>query len=490
MLDFPTTAPDAAETGRLAEAVGRLLPSLEAFQRFEGLDPAARNRAAWQHLDRPLPTQGLGLDAVLQELAEVVIPHGDRTGMPGFTGWVVNAPTTSGTAAALSGIVAGSQRWGVQPYNLLELVGLRWLAELLGLPAEWQGVFVSGGSIANLIGLGAARQHAFERIGCDPTRDGLPLDRRGRVYASSEVHHCVMRACAVLGLGRRGLVEIPPDREGRADVDAIARVVERDVAEGIVPVAVVGSAGTVNAGAVDDLAGLADVADQHGAWLHVDGAYGLWGLLDEEVAPLFAGLERAGSVAVDPHKWLATPIGVGAAFVRDRALLARAFTQEPSEYIEGAIGTGEPVSPFDALGEEFHNYTIELSASARGLLVWAALAEMGADGMRARVRRHNGYARRLAALVRADERLELVLEPTLSICCFRYAAPGLDEARLAELNEAIAAGLRAEDIVPSTTTVAGKVVIRPCYINPRTQEADVDALAAAVRRLGDELVAA
>jgi aromatic-L-amino-acid decarboxylase len=108
--------------------------------------------------------------------------------------------------------------------------------------------------------------------------------------------------------------------------------------------------------------------------------------------------------------------------------------------------------------------------------------------MRARVRRHNGYARRLAALVRADERLELLLEPTLSICCFRYVAPGLDEAQLAELNEAIAARLRAEDIVPSTTTVAGKVVIRPCFINPRTQEADVDALAAAVRRLGDELV--
>src|SRR5579862_9638223 len=134
MLDLPTTAPDTAETGRLTDAVGRLLPSLEAFQRFEGPDPAARNRAAWQHLDRALPAQGLGLDAVLDELAEVVIPHGDRTGMPGFTGWVVNAPTTSGTAAALAGIVAGSQRWGVQPFNLLELVGLRWLAELLELP--------------------------------------------------------------------------------------------------------------------------------------------------------------------------------------------------------------------------------------------------------------------------------------------------------------------------------------------------------------------
>jgi aromatic-L-amino-acid decarboxylase len=483
-------AADAAETGRLRASLERLLPSLERFGRFEGQDRAARDRAVWQAaLERPLPKEGAGLDRLLEELSEVVVPYGERIGAPGFSGWVVNAPTTAGIAASLAANVAGSQRWSVQSFNYLEELGLRWLAELLGLPATWQGVFVSGGSVANLIGLGAARQHAYEQLGIDPARDGIAGAPVLRIYGCEEVHHCVLRAAGVLGIGRRNVVSLPPAPDGRADVAALRAAIEADRRLGVLPLAVVASAGTVNTGVIDPISELADLAEEHGTWLHVDGAYGLWGRLDERVADQYAGLERAASTAVDPHKWLATPVGVGAAFVRDRGVLGRAFTQEPAAYIEGAAHDDvDAVSPFDSLGIPFHDYTIELSAPSRGALVWAALREIGAAGMRDRVVRHNTFARRLAALVEADERLELALPPTLSICCFRYVAPGLDGPALDVLNARIAAALRADgQVIPSTTTVGGRYVIRPCFLNPRSVASDVDLLAGEVRRHGDAL---
>jgi aromatic-L-amino-acid decarboxylase len=481
---------DRAETSRLREAIGTLLPALERFNRYEGSDPAARNRKAWQEqLDQPLPVHGVGLDEVLGELAEVVIPHGLRNGAPGFNGWVTTAPTTAGTAASLAATIAGSQRWWLQPFNYLESVALRWLAELLSIPPTWQGTFTAGGSSANLVALGAARQQAFERLGRDPARAGLS-GQAARIYASAEVHHVVTRAAAVLGLGREAVVGIPVDDSRRIELDALRRALEADRSAGIVPVALVATAGTVNTGAVDPIGAMADLATQFGVWLHVDGAYGLFGLLDERVAPLYEGLERVDSAVVDPHKWLAAPVGIGAVFVRDRSLLGRAFTLEPAAYLEGAVESRAEIdSPFDSFGELFHDFNLDQSAPSRGAVVWAILREIGADGIRQRVRRHNDFARRLAEIVVADERLELLAAPTLSICCFRYRAQGMDDATLDRLNAEIAHRLRAETpYIPSTTQVAGRFAIRPCYINPRTTVTEVDGLARSVRAIGDRLI--
>jgi aromatic-L-amino-acid decarboxylase len=480
---------DAAETGRLSEAMRVLLTPLERFARYEGQDPAGRERARWtQALDRPLPERGLGLDAVLDTLKTHVIPYGLRNGAPGFSGWITTSPTTGTAVASFAAAIAGSQRWWVQPFNYLESVALRWLAELLDIPPTWQGTFTSGGSVANLVALGAARQHAFERLGVDPARDGLAAQPRWALYASSEVHHVVTRAAAVLGLGRRSVRVVDTDDGGRIVPAALSAALVEDARRGVHPVAIVATAGTVNTGAIDPIAALADIADEHGVWLHVDGAYGLFGRLDDRVAPLYRGLERAASVAVDPHKWLAVPLGCGATYVRDRALFGRAFTLEPAEYLEGAASPGEIRSPFDDFGDLYHDFNVEQSAQSRGVTVWAALAEIGASGMRERVRRHNDFARHLADRVRADARLELLAEPTLSICCFRYRVDGRADAELDELNTEIARRLRAEtSYVPSTTRVRGHLAIRPCYINPRTTLADVDGLADAVRRLGDAL---
>jgi aromatic-L-amino-acid decarboxylase len=436
----------------------------------------------------PLPEDGVGIDAVLQTLVDEVVPYGNRQGAPGFTGWVVNEPTTAGVAATLAATVSGAGRGAMQAHNLLEGVALRWLAELLELPASWSGVLVSGGATANLIGLGAARQHAYERLGHDVATEGLP-PATPRVYASVEAHHVVHRACAVLGLGRQAIRFVDVDENGRIDPRALAAAVAADKRSGALPVAIVASAGTVNAGVIDPLAAIADVADAEEVWLHVDGAYGLYGKLDERVAGRYAGIERAGSVVVDPHKWLAAPVGIGAAFVRDRDLLVRAFRHDDAPYLDRFRGSDEDeiVSQFDRPGVPFRDLGLELTAPSRGTLVWATLLEIGARGMRERVRRHRDYAARLADLVRLDERLELVQEPELSICVFRYVAPGLDEPALDELTGRIATRLRAEGrTVPTTTTVRGHHVLRPCFINPRTPIELVDELARSVRRIGDE----
>lgn len=480
---------ERAETARLGEVLAALSPALEKFNRFDGVDLASRHRAGWTaKLDTPLPREGEGLDVVVRELADVVIPNGVRNGAPGFSGWVTTAPTTSGVAGALASTIAGSQRAWIHAFNQLEETALRWLAELLGISTSLQGLFVGGGSVANLVGLGAARQHAFERLGIDPAKNGLPREKTWRIYASSEVHHVVMRAAGVLGLGRASVFPIATDAAFRCDIAALRRRLDEDRAADIVPLAIVASGGTVNTGAVDPIGGMADLAAERGVWLHVDGAYGMFGIVDERVAPLFRGVERADSVAVDPHKWLAAPVGCGAVYVRDRALLGRAFTLEPAEYLEGNVTPGPLDSPFDDFGVPYHHFGVDQSSPARGVQVWAILREIGANGVHERVVRHNTYARLLADLVRADERLELLAEPVLSICCFRYRRPELGEEKLKELNIAIARRLRSESrCVPSTTIVNGRFAIRPCFINPRTTRADVELLARLVREYGDTM---
>jgi aromatic-L-amino-acid/L-tryptophan decarboxylase len=480
---------ERAECGRLAHSIDALLPALEQFNNFDGPDLAGPERTKWRRLlDQPLPERAQDLESVLNDLQAIVIPNGVRIGAPSFAGWVTTAPTTSGTIASLAATVSGAQRYWVTAYNFLETVALRWLRELLGLDPKFQGLFVSGGSVANLVALGAARQYAFEQLGLDPARDGMPDMHRWRLYASSEVHHAVFRAAGILGLGRRNVSLIPVDGEMRIDLAALEATLERDAAARLVPIALIANAGTTNTGAVDPIAQMLAIARRRKIWLHVDGAYGLFGRLDPRIAPLFDGVEEADSVVVDPHKWLAAPSGSGAVFVRDHALQERAFTMEPADYAEGAMLTAEVNSTFDSQGDGYLQLGPEMSAQSRGVAVWAILKEIGADGVRDRVSRHCAFARRVFELALADERLEPVSQPTLSICCYRYRAPDVSESTLDDFNAAIAQRLRMEGIVPSTTRVAGKYAIRPCFINPRTTIVDVERMVARTRAIGDALI--
>ncbi len=486
----PSEKEESAETGALAESVAAVLPALEEFLRYEGPDGAAR-RTAWRAaLDGPLPSRGEGKDAVLEALRTLVVANGLRIGAPGFTGWVTTTPTTVPAVAQLAGAFAASQRWWATPGNFLEVLALRWLADLVGLPEHFTGSFTSGGSTANLVGLAAARQHAGERVGIDPGLDGLAKLVEPRVYASTEVHHVVNRACGVLGLGRRALRLAPLDARRRCDVRALEKMLDEDLRAGRTPVAVVASAGDVNTGVVDPIDELREVAHGRGVWLHVDGAYGGFGVLDPRVAPLYGDLSKVDSFAVDPHKWMAVPVGCGAGFVRDGTLLARSFTLEPAAYVEMApTDSGDTDSPFDQLGEGNPDYSIDHSAPSRGLTVWALLKEIGAEGMRERVVRHHDCARRVAERVKAHAALELLAEPVLSICCFRVKPRGSEDgAALDALNETVLKLVRKRGrAIPSHTKLDGRFAIRPCFINPRQGLAEADLVVDEVLAAAEEL---
>jgi aromatic-L-amino-acid decarboxylase len=491
-----TDTADAALTTGLGEALARVVPALESHLGAPATGTESGPAAPWRGvLERPLPAAGAGAAETLRVLAETVLPDAQRMTSPGFLGWITTGSAVVPAVTRLAAAFAGTQRYLGHTGNLLEAVALRWLAESCGLPTGTQGVFSSSGSVANLLALGAARQHAYERHGHDAARDGLAGLPRGRIYGSVEMHHCMLKAAGVLGLGRSGVALVDVDHRQRVDVDALRRAVAADLAAGVVPIAVVAVAGTTNTGAIDDVTALAEVADDNDLWLHVDGAYGLFGRLDDRLTDRYEGVERADSWVVDAHKWLAVPTGIGATFVRDRAVLGRAFTGEPSDYVEGAFETGEldattggPDSPWAVMGAPYHDWSVDLSAPARGMVVWAALHEIGLDGLRDRVVRHNDFARRVADRARAEPSLELLSEPELSICCFRFVGAGLDDEALDGVNRALIRRLHAETpYVPSSTLVDGRIAIRPCFINPRTTQADVDGMVDAVLSIGSEL---
>lgn len=489
----PHGALDAADDAALDDSIAiyeRLLPAIQRYRAAEraGAYPVYLSGLVSSDSDS-LPDAGVGLDATLDELGAAV-EAGCRVAAPGFFGFITTGATTSPTAAHTAVAAAGGQRYGLHAFNALERTGLRWLAELCGLPAATPGVFSSGGSTANLVALGVARQAAFERLGVDAAQNGMPRGVEGRIYASVRAHRTVHRAAAVLGLGRNAVVSIPTDADDRIDLDALEAALRSDAARGVIPIATIAIAGSTDTGAVDPIAAVISIARRYGSWVHVDGAYGLVANASAGLAPLFDGVRDADSWIVDPHKWLATGLGVGATFVRDEALLTRAFAEGEAAYLEGSFDeAAAPEAQFDVIGGPWADQAVELSSPPRGVLVWSVLREIGRAGVARRVERHIAFARRVADRARADSHLELLLEPTLSIACFRYRT-ARDEDNLDEFNERLLTRLRRETpYMPTSTRVRGNLAIRPCFINPRTVVDDVDGMLDAVLRIGRELEA-
>jgi len=274
--------------------------------------------------------------------------------------------------------------------------------------------------------------------------------------------------------------------------DALLEAVRSDHQLGSMQMAIVANAGTTNTGAIDPLQAIGEIAREFGIWFHVDGAYGLPGILDKRIRPLYRGLELADSVIVDPHKWLGAAVGIAATFVRDRQLLYRSFTQEPADYLEGtnqqeADAPERFVHSLDDFGVPYFDYGVELSAPSRGAIVWALIREIGVQGMAQRIQRHNDMAKWIATVAKEHPNLELLLEPTLSICCFRYVGPGI--ADLDAFNRRLHRCLIHEnENMPSTTLVNGKLALRPCFIGARSHQAHAEALVSDVLRIGDRLM--
>ena len=482
---------EQAEIGNLQTLLGQIGAGLDEFLKFEHPDAMHHDRRWREILDKPLPQQGIGIGHVVNDLLQHVIPNGSPVPRPGFSSFITTGATSVATLASTAASIASPQRYMHTAFNFLEELSLHWLAEMFGL-GERQGVYSSGGSVANLIALGGARQAAFEKLGQDPAADGV--GRPARVYASEECHHTIQRSGGGLGIGRHAIRPIACDGSGRMRVDYLRQALAEDRAAGMLPMAIVASAGTTNTGAIDPLQALGEIAAEYGIWFHVDGAYGLPGILDDEVRPHFKGLELADSVIVDPHKWLGASVGIAATFVRDRNVLYRAFTQEPADYLEGSVAQNDPSAPaiehsLDDFGIPYFDFGIELSAPARGVVVWALLREIGVEGLRQRVQRHNAMARQLSRLAHGHPNLEVLSEPTLSICCFRFTAPRIPD--LDQFNQRLHRRLvRENQYMPSTTRVQGKLALRPCFIGARAEPTQVDGLVEAVLRIGREMAEA
>jgi glutamate/tyrosine decarboxylase-like PLP-dependent enzyme len=357
---------------------------------------------------------------------------------------------------------------------------------MFDLPSAMQGVFSSGGSTANLIALGAARQAAFESIGIDPAADGV--QRGCRIYATKHSHHTIHRSVAVLGMGRNSVLHIPVDDKSRLSPDALRKQIEKDQKLNILPVAIVANAGSTNTGSIDPLQEIGEIAREYNIWFHIDGAYGLPGTLDPAVHELFKGVALVDSITVDAHKWLGAPVGIGATFVRHKQMLFKAFNQGVASYIEPTIVADVDVrNSMDSMGSPYHDFGVELSAPARGAIVWALIREIGVDGMKDRICRHNAMAKRVAELVKQHPNLELALEPTLSICCFRYTHEKVGDLNI--VNKQIHRQLMKNGVnIPSTTILNEKFMIRPCFLGARTDWHHADDLVREVLSIGEALI--
>ncbi len=474
---------DPAEFRRLGHAAVEIAAShLEGIREGDVFRPMPEDpRAAL--LDSAMPEAGVAPDAILDQFRTLVLPYPMGNGHPRFFGWVNAPPAPMGViaellVAALNPSCAGGDHAAIY----LERAAVRWVMELVGFPTgASMGLLVSGGSMASLTCLAAARQWAAETDGWDVRANGV--DGHGAnlvLYVTPEGHSCLQKAVELLGLGAESLRRVPVDNAYRMDVGALRGAIVADKAAGKRPFCAMASAGTVNTGAIDPLDAIADVCAEQGLWLHVDGAYGAVGILDPAVAPQYAGLARAHSLALDPHKWLSVPVECGCALVRDGALLRRTFSLVPP-YIQTETGKGFGGLPW------YSEYGFQQSRGFRALKLWMTMQHAGRAGLATGITRHNALARHLAARVEAAPDLELMAPVTLSIVCFRYVPHALrgDDASLDELNKRIMQAVQAGgEAFITNTLLGGRFALRACIIHYATTEDDIDALVEIVRRVG------
>lgn len=468
---------------------------LRAQDRFTGLDPSdwtdlralghrmlddmldhlsgLRDGPVWQPMPdalrdetrEKLPRAAQGAEAAYDSFRRLVLPYATGNLHPRFMGWVHGGGTpVGGLAELLAGMLNANLGGRDHAPIEIERQVIRWAAEMLGLPETSSGLLVTGTSIANLIGVLVARTDA---LGRPCRRHGLGGARLA-AYTSAAAHGCITRAMEMTGIGSDQLRMIPVDAAQRMDIAALQAAIAQDAAAGIRPFLVVGTAGTVDTGAIDDLDRQAALCAAHGIWFHVDGAFGALGLLSPELAPAFRGIERADSVAFDFHKWGQVPYDAGCIVVRDPAKQMAAFAQNAAYLRRETRGlSGGHPWPCD-LGPD-------LSRGFRALKVWMTLKTYGADALGDVVVRTCAIARHLAARVAAEPALELLAPVALNIVCFRPR--GLSDRAVADL----VADLHEDGVAaPSTTTIGGQLAIRAAIVNHRTQEADVDALVDAV----------
>ncbi len=429
------------------------------------------------------PEQGAPAAALLEEAADLLIANSVLSGHPRFLAYIMSSGAPIGALAEMlaSAVNPNLGAWHLSPMATeIELQAIRWIGEMLGYPAGAGGILSSGGNMANFIGFVAARRAKAPwdvRTGGSGPRDG----RRLYVYASEETHTWIQKAADLSGLGTEAIRWVKTDDRQRLDMADLHRRVRDDREQGHVPLLVVGTAGTVSTGAVDPLRELADFCREEGVWFHVDAAYGGFAVKVPGAPEELAGMTLADSLAVDPHKWLYTPIEAGCTLVRERANLHAAFEYHPPYY---RFDEGEDE------GINFHEYGPQNSRGLRGLKVWLGLRMAGQSGYRTMIGEDIALATELYDAVSRHPELEAV-GVGLSITTFRYvpadlvAADGSGDDYLNRLNEELLRRLQeGGEAFLSNAVVRGRYLLRSCIVNFRTSAGDIAAIPEIVARIG------
>ena len=440
-----------------------------------------RNRPVWQPMDRTvraafraeLPVLATELSVVHRDFLQCVLPYTSGNVHPGFMGWVHGGGTAIGMLAEM---LAGglNSNCGGRDHSPIEVEQqiVDWVRQLFAFPEGASGLVVTGTSMANFLAVLVARRAT---LGPDVRHAGLTVSGLRLVaYTSTAAHVCIARALDYAGLGSSALRLIPVDANHRIDLDALGRAIAADRTAGFTPFLLIGNAGTVDIGAIDDLTALAELADAQRLWFHVDGAYGALGILASDIAPRLAGIERAQSVAFDFHKWGQVPYDAGFVLVRNGSIHRDTFATSV-DYLQRQH---RGLSAGDCWPTDFGP---DLSRGFRALKIWFTLRVYGIAQLGAAISRTCSVARYLEARVAREARLELMAPVQLNIICFRYRSAEADA-----LNAAIVADLQESGVaVPSTTRIDGRLAIRVAIVNHRTRECDVDGLVDAVLQSGE-----
>ena len=445
-----------------------------------------RDKPAWQavpesvkqQLKQALPEEPQDAAAVYQEFVQNVLPYTNGNRHPRFWGWV------QGNGTAL-GMLADMLASGMNPHLagfdqapvLVEKQVLAWLTELMGMPPETSGILVGGGTMANTTGLVVAR-HA--KAGFDIREQGLQGDGHPllTLYGSTETHGWAQKAAELMGLGNRAFHRVAVDSGFRIDLDALRRAVDEDRRAGHRPFCVIGNAGTVNTGAIDDLAALARFCLEESLWFHVDGAFGALARVVPSLASLVAGIEQADSVAFDLHKWMYLPFEVACVLVRDAKAHTDTFTLTPSYLAQTSRGVIAGGLPFAERG-------LELTRSFRALKVWMSLKAHGINAFSRLIEQNVRQARCCAELIEAHPDLELVAPVPLNIVCFRFAPMNASGSELNRVNEEILLRIQESGLaVPSSTRIGDAFALRIAITNHRSKREDFDLLFKAVAEIG------
>ena len=433
---------------------------------------ARRDKAAG-HFVGELPEDGNGSLATLTSLLTHGVEAATNSAGPRFFHFVTGGSTPAALAAdwLTSTLDNNAGLWVSSPLgSKLEQVAIGWLKDLFILPKSWGGVLTTGATMSNVTALAAARQWWGEERGTNIAERGMSGLPAVPVMTSGFIHASAKKALSMLGCGHEVVQVFSNDPTGRIDLSALEAAL---VALKGAPAIVIATAGEVNAGGFDPIAQIADLAQRHHAWLHVDGAFGLFARVSPATADLAEGVDRADSVIADGHKWLNVPYDCGFAFCRDARLLNAVF------------GMDAPYFPAtEAEHPDFLYLAPEMSRRARSMAVWATLAAYGRLGYRAMIERHVALAKRLADQIRASSDFELLAEPRLNVVCFRYHPPGAPDGELDQINRRLGQAIITDGTVYFGTTVyAGKVAFRPAIANWRTTERDIDVILDVARGL-------